>query len=60
MKESGSLVASSLSMATNFLSSSLFGVLFFDESDVVTDVNWLIGFSMILLGTWILSTVNSV
>mmetsp|Transcript_48247 Transcript_48247/g.58399 ORF Transcript_48247/g.58399 Transcript_48247/m.58399 type:complete len:143 (-) Transcript_48247:35-463(-) len=55
MDESGSVAATAISNASNFMFSAMFGILFFNES---VNVIWAAGFIMIISGVWLLSTVK--
>mmetsp|Transcript_1827 Transcript_1827/g.2714 ORF Transcript_1827/g.2714 Transcript_1827/m.2714 type:complete len:140 (-) Transcript_1827:548-967(-) len=55
MQESGSVSASALSTAANFSVSAIYGLLLFDES---ISGMWCIGFSTIMVGVWMLSSVK--
>jgi uncharacterized membrane protein len=56
MIESGSVAGSALSTGTNFVTSAILGVIFFQEK---TSVQWYIGFVMVLSGTVLLSQVKT-
>ena len=56
MEESGSVAGTSMSSAANFVVSSLLGFLLWDEDFSNT---WLIGFSCVIVGTLLLSTVKA-
>lgn len=55
MQESGSVSASALSTASNFSVSAIYGLVLFDES---MNAMWCVGFSMIMIGVWMLSSVK--
>mmetsp|Transcript_11494 Transcript_11494/g.13114 ORF Transcript_11494/g.13114 Transcript_11494/m.13114 type:complete len:161 (+) Transcript_11494:59-541(+) len=55
MNESGSAVATALSTASNFSASAIYGICLFRES---VNVQWSVGFFMILCGVWVLSSIN--
>jgi len=55
MNESGSVAASALSTAANFCFSAIYGIVLFHES---VSWLWMLGFMFILVGVWLLSTVN--
>ena len=54
MQESGTVAGTALANAANFSVSAIYGIIFFQESIGAT---WLMGFSIILLGVWLLSAV---
>ena len=55
MEESGSVAGTALASAASFGTSALLGVLFFDET---VNTTWLFGFSLVVLGASMLSTVK--
>ena len=55
MNESGTVAGTALANAANFTLSAIYGVLFFEES--ITTM-WMVGFVMILVGAWILSSIQ--
>ena len=55
LQESGSVAATAISTAANFLFSALYGLLLFDER---VNITWCFGFILILAGVWMLSTVK--
>ena len=55
MNESGTVAGTALANAANFTLSAIYGVLFFEES---INSLWMVGFSMILIGAWILSSIQ--
>ncbi|GFH60719.1 hypothetical protein CTEN210_17195 [Chaetoceros tenuissimus] len=56
MTQSGSTIATALSTGSNFVLSAVFGILIFKE---VVNYAWVVGFSMILLGVGLLSTIKA-
>lgn len=56
MEESGSIAGTGLSSASNFVVSSLLGFLFWQE-DFTKE--WLLGFSLVIVGSLLLSTVKA-
>jgi drug/metabolite transporter (DMT)-like permease len=55
MQESGSVAGTALSSAANFAASALFGAALFDER---FPAEWWLGFSMVVVGSMLLSTVR--
>ena len=55
MNESGTVAGTALANAANFTLSAIYGVLFFEES---ISTMWVVGFAMILVGAWILSSIQ--
>jgi drug/metabolite transporter (DMT)-like permease len=55
MQESGSVAGTALSSAANFAASALFGAALFDER---FSSQWWLGFSMVVVGSMLLSTVR--
>jgi drug/metabolite transporter (DMT)-like permease len=55
MQESGSVAGTALSSAANFAASALFGAALFDER---FSFQWWLGFSMVVVGSMLLSTVR--
>ena len=55
MNESGTVAGTALANAANFSLSAIYGVIFFEES--ITTM-WMVGFAMILVGAWILSSIQ--
>lgn len=56
MEESGSVAGTGLTSAANFAASALYGILLFDEK---VDKVWLAGFSLVIVGVLLLSTVQT-
>lgn len=56
MEESGSVAGTGLASAANFGVSALYGILLFDEK---VDKIWLGGFSLVIIGVFLLSTVQT-
>ncbi|GMH54446.1 hypothetical protein TrST_g2214 [Triparma strigata] len=57
MKSNGSAAGVALSTCWNFTATVAFGAVLFGEQFFFNRI-WLLGFSLILLGGWLLSTVN--
>ena len=55
MNESGTVAGTALANAANFSLSAIYGMVFFEES--ITTL-WMVGFAMILVGAWILSSIQ--
>ena len=55
MNESGTVAGTALANAANFSLSAIYGMVFFEES--ITTL-WMIGFAMIVVGAWILSSIR--
>lgn len=56
MEESGSVAGTAMSSAANFVVSSVLGFMLWDEDFSTT---WLFGFSLVVLGTLLLSTIKA-
>ena len=55
LNESGTVAGTALANAANFSLSAIYGIVFFEES--ITTL-WMIGFAMIVVGAWILSSIR--
>jgi multidrug transporter EmrE-like cation transporter len=55
IEESGSVAGTGLTSAANFGVSAFYGILLFDEK---VDTKWFGGFSLVLVGVILLSTVQ--
>lgn len=55
IEESGSVAGTGLASAANFGASALYGILLFDEK---VDAKWFGGFSLVMVGVFLLSTVQ--
>lgn len=56
MEESGSVAGTAMANAANFVASSFFGFVLWNEEFSTT---WMFGFALVIVGTMLLSTVKA-